>query len=130
MAVEVIVCGLVHVDGGAVVALAAALVAARRDDVDGDGLSLALGDDDGGRRSDGETSSIVRETLRGEADLGDQRDALGRGRRNEEGGPKCRGGVHAVLGFFFRVLSSFFLSFLLLLSLLLLLPQNCLHFDE
>lgn len=98
MAVEVVVGRLVDIDGGAAVALAAALVAAWCDDVHSDGLSRALCGTDRRRRAKAGArivASIVGETLGGEADFGFQSDTLNRGNGREEGRPKRRGGVHA-----------------------------------
>lgn len=82
-AVEVLVCRLVDVDGGASVSLAATAVAAGRDDVDVDGVAIVVDD---GRR--GERGLLVKwETLRGEADGCDELDTLGRNGGGEEGEP-------------------------------------------
>lgn len=93
-AVEVVVCGLVDVDGGAAIALAAADVAARGDDVHRDSASNVDRSDDSGRRGE---SGLYRvwDTQGGEADRGRQLDStLGRNGGDEEGCPECRGGVH------------------------------------
>lgn len=82
-AVEVLVRGLVDVDGGAIVTLAAADVAAWRDNVHVDGVAIVVHD---GRRERG--LGVERQTLGSETNGSDKLDtALGRHSGGEEGEP-------------------------------------------